>query len=129
MWAYLWSVQEAIGFDECFICQIKLLYSNPLAVIPAGIICRSLFGASGSFLQGCPSTLQLFALAHEPLAYLMSEQTLRFSLQGYTYCHEQYFLMTLTGGRAYPTLTSQDKINVLPRLYLKQTSFHLWLLG
>lgn len=71
MTAYLQSVPEAIGFDEGFICLIKLLYSIRLAVIPADIICSSLFGASGSSHQGCPLTIQLFALALEPLAPLI----------------------------------------------------------
>lgn len=59
MKAYLLCVPEAIGFNEGFICLIKPLYSNPLAMTPPRIICSSLLVASGSSHQGCPLTLQL----------------------------------------------------------------------
>ena len=67
-WSYLWSALEKMGLGEGFISMIKVLYTNPSAMVMTGKNCSSLFDVSRSSRQGCPLSPLLFALSLEPLA-------------------------------------------------------------
>ncbi len=72
-WPYLWSVLDKMGFGITFINYIKLLYSNPTAMVLTGKICSSPFKICRSSRQGCPLSPLLFALSLEPLAELVRQ--------------------------------------------------------
>ncbi len=66
-WSYLCSALEKMGLGEGFISMIKVLFTNPSAMVLTGKNC-SLFDVSRSSRQGCPLSPLLFALSLEPLA-------------------------------------------------------------
>lgn len=67
-WPFLWSVLEFMGFGLSFINMIKVLYSNPTAVVLTGKTSSPPFAISRGSRQGCPLSPLLFALSLEPLA-------------------------------------------------------------
>lgn len=67
-WPYLWSTLEKFGLGEEFIKMIKVLYTNPTAMVMTGKNCSSSFEYSRSSRQGCPLSPLLCALSLEPLA-------------------------------------------------------------
>lgn len=67
-WNFLWTVLEIMGLGHKFINMIKVLYSNPSAVVITGANCSSSFPILRGSRQGCPLSPFLFALSLEPLA-------------------------------------------------------------
>lgn len=67
-WHYLWKVLAKFGFGHGFINMIKILYSNPTAVVTANNMLSALFPICRGSRQGCPLSPLLFALSLEPLA-------------------------------------------------------------
>lgn len=67
-WSYLWSVLEAMALGPSYIYMIKVLYTNPTAMVLTGRTCSSLFKVARGSRQGCPLSPFLFALSLEPLA-------------------------------------------------------------
>lgn len=67
-WNYLWLVLEAFGLGTNYIKMIKVLYSNPSAMVSSGNIISSPFSITRGSRQGCPLSPLLFALSLEPLA-------------------------------------------------------------
>jgi len=57
-----------MGFGDSFISMIKLLYTNPSAVVITGSNCSARFPVSRSSRQGCPLSPLLFTLSLEPVA-------------------------------------------------------------
>lgn len=60
-WSFLWSVLEKMGFGNGFIHMVKVLYSNPSALVLTGPLSSALFPISRSSRQGCPLSPALFA--------------------------------------------------------------------
>ena len=75
-WPYLWAVLAKMGFGATFIHYVKVLYSNPTAMVLTGKICSSLFTVGRSSRQGCPLSPLLFALSLEPLAQSVRQATM-----------------------------------------------------
>lgn len=67
-WQYLWEVLAKFGFGQGFIEMIKVLYSNPTAVVTVNNVLSTPFSICRSSCQGCPLSPLLFALSLEPLA-------------------------------------------------------------
>ena len=75
-WAFLWSVLEKMGFGKGFIHMVKVLYSNPSALVLTGQLSSTLFPVTRSSRQGCPLSPALFALSLEPLAQMICQSTI-----------------------------------------------------
>lgn len=58
-----------------FIPMIKVLYSNPSALVLTGQLSSALFPVTRSSRQGCPLSPALFALSLEPLAQMIRQST------------------------------------------------------
>ena len=67
-WRFLWSVLEFLEVGPHFLHMIKVLYTNPTAMVLTGRTCSSLFNIARGSRQGCPLSPLLFALSLEPLA-------------------------------------------------------------
>ncbi len=67
-WNYLWAVLQHLGLGSSFINMIKILYANPAATVPTGVVCSNPFFMHRGTRQGCPLSPLLFALCMEPLA-------------------------------------------------------------
>ncbi len=63
-----WSVLGAMGLGGGFIHMVKVLYSEPSAMVLTGRTCLPPFAVLRSSRQGCPLSPGLFALSLEPLA-------------------------------------------------------------
>lgn len=73
-WQYMWSLLQSFGLGSNFINMVKVLYSNPTAMLLTGKVCSSSFSVARGSRQGCPLSPLLFTLSLEPLA-----QTIRLS--------------------------------------------------
>lgn len=70
-WRYLWGCLRGFGFGPNFIKWIQLLYQAPKGrVVTNGWTSQSFELTSGT-RQGCPLSPLLYALAAEPLAFLL----------------------------------------------------------
>lgn len=67
-WQYLWSVLEVFELGPHFIHMVKVLYTNPTAMVLTGRTCSALFNIARGSRQGCPLSPLLFAISLEPLA-------------------------------------------------------------
>lgn len=67
-WNYLWQVLEAFGLGSGYIKMVKVLYSNPSAMVFSGNIFSSPFPVSRGSRQGCPLSPLLFALSRASCA-------------------------------------------------------------
>ena len=67
-WSFLWSVLKIMGFGSQFIHMIKLLYTNPTAMVLTGQSISQPFKISRGSRQGCPLSPLLFAICLEPVA-------------------------------------------------------------
>lgn len=94
-WSYLWSVLDRMGFGATYIKLVKVLYSNPTAMVLTGKICSPLFKICRSSRQGCPLSPLLFAVSLEPLA-----QTVRQSMS--------ISPISINGTRHYISLYADD---------------------
>ena len=72
-WSFLWAVLRKMGFGNNFIHMIKVLYSNPSALVLTGQLSSALFPVTRSSRQGCPLSPALFALSLEPLAQMIRQ--------------------------------------------------------
>lgn len=70
-WQYLWSLLHSLGLGSDFINMVKVLYSNPTALVLTGKTCSSTFNIARGSRQGCPLSPLLFALSLEPLAQII----------------------------------------------------------
>lgn len=67
-WDYLWSVLHYMGFDTQFISMIKILYTNPMAMVLTGNTFSKPFKIAHGSRQGCPLSPFLFVLSLEDAA-------------------------------------------------------------
>lgn len=67
-WDYLLYALHKFNFGNSFINWVKLLYTNPLALVCTNGLYSKSFSVSRGTRQGCPLSPLLFALALEPLA-------------------------------------------------------------
>ena len=74
-WEYLWTVLDRMGFGDTFIRMVKILYSNPTAMVLTGSTFSKQFSISRSSRQGCPLSPLLFALSLEPVAQAIRQST------------------------------------------------------
>lgn len=64
-----------MGFGKGFIHMIRVLYSNPSAMVLTGQLSSTLFPVTRSSHQGCPLSPALFALSLEPLAQMIRQSS------------------------------------------------------
>lgn len=70
-WEYLWSLMQSMGLGSDFIKMVKVLYSNPTALVLTGKTCSPTLNVARGSRQGCPLSPLLFALSLEPLAQII----------------------------------------------------------
>ena len=70
-WSYLFAVLEKFGFGQKFISWVQLLYSNPKVSVITNKIRSQFFPILRGTRQGCPLSPLLFALAIEPLSFML----------------------------------------------------------
>ncbi len=73
-WEYLFYLQM-FGFGASFISWVKLLYKNPLASVHTNNISSAYFQINRGTRQGCPLSPLLFAVAIEPLAITLRQNS------------------------------------------------------
>ena len=74
-WGYLFYALDKFGFGKQFINWIRLLYSMPVASVCTNGMHSEHFAISRGTRQGCPLSPLLFALAIEPLAIAIRQDT------------------------------------------------------
>lgn len=74
-WDYLFYTLKQFGFGERFISWIQVLYSSPLAAVRTNNNLSSFFPLHCGTRQGCPLSPLLFAIAIEPLAIALRNET------------------------------------------------------
>lgn len=88
-WQYLWEVLRKFGFGQGFVGMIKVLYSNPTAVVTANNILSTPFSIYRGSRQGCPLSPLLFALSLEPLAQSIRQHPL---IEPITFCNTHHHI-------------------------------------
>jgi len=74
-WPYLFFTLKNFGFGEEFIKWIQILYTSPLSAVITNGLRSSNFKIERGTRQGCPLSPLLFALAMEPLATAIRQDT------------------------------------------------------
>lgn len=74
-WDYLFHTLEMFGFGANFISWVKLLYKVPLASVHTNNISSAYFQINRGTRQGCPLSPLLFAVAIEPLAIALRQNS------------------------------------------------------
>ena len=73
--AALFSTLERFGFGNKFISWIRLLYTSPMAAVRTNNNLSPFFELKRGTRQGCPMSPLLFAVAMEPLALALRQNT------------------------------------------------------
>lgn len=76
-----------MGFGKGFIHMIRVLYSNPSAMVLTGQLSSTLFPVTRSSRQGHPLSLALFALSLEPLTQMIRQSS---SIRPISVCDTQH---------------------------------------
>lgn len=74
-WPYLFFTLQEFGLGEVFIKWIQILYTSPLSAVNTNGLRSSSFNIERGTRQGCPLSPLLFALAMEPLAAAIRQDT------------------------------------------------------
>lgn len=74
-WGYLFSTLKRFGFGPRFISWIKILYTSPMAAVRTNSDLSTYFELQRGTRQGCPLSPLLFAVAMEPLALALRQNT------------------------------------------------------
>ena len=74
-WGYLFSALERFGFVPRFISWVKLLYTALRAAVRTNNNVYTYFELKRGTRQGCPLSPMLFAIAMEPLAVALRQNT------------------------------------------------------
>ena len=78
--SYLYDVLRWHGISEKFISYIQCLYTNAVAAIQVNGFLSSNIPVTKSRRQGCPASMVLFALALNPILYMLQEKISGISL-------------------------------------------------
>lgn len=74
-WPFLFEVLQRFGIKNTFLSWIKLLYSNPQAIVLTNGQLSTPFSLFRGTRQGCPLSPLLFTIAIEPLAMAIRNHT------------------------------------------------------
>ncbi|MGL4803710.1 MAG: reverse transcriptase domain-containing protein, partial [Cetobacterium sp.] len=74
-WPYLFSVLSKFSLGDVFIKWVRIFYSSPTARVFTNGLKSPKFTLARGTRQGCPMSPLLFALAIEPLAVVIRDDT------------------------------------------------------